>query len=169
MTQDEADAALRHMLRRATLRGAAYGDDHITANFDGHAGDSPNGVPMMTPWGVSGLPPAGASLLVASLGGRVDRSMVLAAEHMAHRPKGLPAGGAALHDAGYSQIRLGAAKGIHAYTKGDAKVVRKRGKKVYLGGDPDQGGVFAPVMTASGPSQVVFALVVDRDYDEPGA
>lgn len=169
MTPDEADEALRQILRRATLRASARGDDHFTADFDGHKGDSPNGAPIASPWGVAGLPPAGASLLVASLGGRADRSLVLAAEHAAHRPKGLGAGAVALHDAGDNQVRLNGSSGLLAYTKGHAKVVRKQGKKVYLGGDPDQGGTFAPVMTTSGPSQVVFALVVDRDYDEPGA
>jgi hypothetical protein len=168
MTHDEVSEAIGQMLRRATLRKSAYGDDHITADFDAHKGDSPDKVPVQTPWGVSGLPPVGATLLVAAQGGRSDRMHVVSAELPSARPKGLPAGGMAVHDDGDNQIRLEKTSGIHAFSPGDMRFTRKIGKKIYLGGDPAQGGIFSPVLTAAGPSTVVFALRIDRDYSKPG-
>jgi hypothetical protein len=167
MTQDELDSALRMVLRRATARAAAYGPDHITADFDAHIGDSPNGVPVLAPWGLAGLPAPGATLLVAALGGRSDRLHVVAAELPSARPAGLPVGGTALHDLGGNQVRLVNAAGMQIFSPGHLKHIRKIGKKLYLGGDPDQGGHFSPVVTVDGPSQVVWALVEDHDYVAP--
>lgn len=170
MQRDEIDEAIRQMLRRGTLRAAKQGADHITADIDGHIGDSPDEVPLATPWGIAGLPPAGATLLMAALGGRADRLQVIAIDMPKHRPKNIAAGGMALHDAHGNQVRLGDDGNVNLHAGGGHAIVGRRiGKKIYLGGDPAKGGTFSPVMTADGPSEVVMALVSDHDFGEPGA
>jgi len=163
----EHDDAIRSMIRRASIDSVDDRQGQQLVDARGLARDRYEKIHRTQDYGVSSNPPAGSEGLLLALGGRSDRVAMISAYAPEHRRRNLPPGGVALHDDRKNVHRRLAPTGQEIYSVGDIKVWRKSGKKVYLGGDPSQGGVFAPVMTSAGPSEVVFALVYDIEQNGP--
>ena len=161
------DDAVRTMIRRAELSAVHDDGEQQFVDAKGLIGEKFEKIHRTQEYGVSSNPPSGSQGLLLALGGRSDRVAMVGTYHPSSRRKNLPAGAVALHDNGQNVHKLLGPDGQVIYSPGDVKIYRKQGKKVYLGGDPDKGGTFAPVMTSAGPSQVVFALVNDLDQAAP--
>lgn len=163
----DIDTALRNMLSRARIMAVNDSGGQQMVNIAGLPGVRPENIYRFQPHGFTSSPPQGAEGVLMALGGHLDRALFLGGEVPAMRPAMAPAGGAIMYDAAGNQLRMGKDNGQQQFSPGDMVIYRKIGKKIYLGGDPAQGGTFSPVMTAGGPSEVVMALVSDRDYRPP--
>lgn len=94
----EHDDAIRNMLRRGTLVDTNDDGEQQTMTFRGMAGEELKKVVRVQPYGFTSHPPAGSEGLIASLGGRSDRAMLLGVEHPKYRQKSLGPGSVALYD-----------------------------------------------------------------------
>lgn len=97
MSWDTADA-VRNMLRRARLVETYDSAGQQTMRVVGLAGEELDKVVRLQPYGFTSHPPAGSEGLIASLGGRSDRAMLLGIEHPKYRPGGLGPGSVAIYD-----------------------------------------------------------------------
>jgi phage baseplate assembly protein V len=98
MSYHEHDDAIRSMLRRATLIDTDDAGKQQKMRVKGLAGEELKDVVRVQPYGFTSHPPAGSEGLIASLGGRSDRAMLLGVEHPQHRPAGLGPGSTAIYD-----------------------------------------------------------------------
>ncbi|HQF31659.1 MAG TPA: phage baseplate assembly protein [Hyphomicrobiales bacterium] len=170
------------MLRRATLEALADDGAHQLVDLRGLVGDKPRGVHRIQSFGLSAVPPAGAHGIIADLGGRSDRAVLLGLEHADHRPRQTPPGGTVLYDAhgkalkffpdgtewdaGGKPVTISNAPKVTV--KGNAEVVssaadarftRVRPHRIDLGVlSPDEEAPYR-VMTEGGLSNVVWARV----------
>lgn len=176
MNYDDSDA-LRTMLRRVALASVDDTGAEQTIAGTGLRRDAPTGVTRVQTHGLSSHPPAGATGLLAALGGRSDRLFALGLEHPDHRPRNLPEGGTALYDSGGNIIRLIGDQAVFAFdahgwsvTAGSVNVAVSAGHvvvnvpdptfKVWLGGDPaNSSHHFARVATEAGLALNVMARV----------
>lgn len=164
----ELDDAVRSMVRRAAIDAVHDDGEQQLVDARGLARDKFERIHRAQDYGVSSNPPAGSEGLLLALGGRSDRVAMLGTYSAKDRRKNLPAGGVALHDNGKNVHKLLGPDGQVIYSAGDVKFWRKQGKKIYLGGNPDDpAATFAPVMTSSGPSPVVYAIVNDPEQAPP--
>lgn len=94
----ETRAQIASMLRRARLEEIdATGGQHMV-RATGLRGEELR-VPRVKDFGFSSSPPAGSIGLLASLGGRSDRAMLLGIDHADHGPRDLAGGHTAIYDA----------------------------------------------------------------------
>lgn len=136
-----------------------YADEEIT---DAH---------RVSPFGFSSHAPVGSHGIAVAARGQRDLVAVLGAEHAPSRPKNLTAGQAALYDDKGNIIRMFGDGGMHIFGKKQdmtiesdkdnifVKIDAGGGKKIYLGGNPSEGGTFAKVATESGYSPFVYARI----------
>ena len=115
------------------------------------------------PDGLSTIPKAGA-LGVALFDGSRERGIVQGLEHADERPAGET--GKLVYGPGGQRFRLKPSGEVQLEAPGGLQMagaagptVKTVGDKLYLGGDPDAGHVFAKVMTESGASPFVFARI----------
>lgn len=92
------DDAIRNMLRRTTLVEVDDSGPYQTMRVKGLAGEELRGVTRAQNYGFTSTPPVGAEGILASLGGRSDRAMLLGIEHPGYRPKALGPGATAIYD-----------------------------------------------------------------------
>ena len=117
----------------------------------GHAGEEVSAVHRVQPHGFASNPPAGAHGLVLPLGGERILSVALGGEHQDVRQKNLPTGTAVLYDASGNCVRAYGQDGIQVEAaSGDIYVKPAKGKKLYHGGKPGDGGQYIPVMLSDG-------------------
>jgi phage baseplate assembly protein V len=95
---DESDAAIKNMLRRATLVEVDDSGTQQKMRLKGVSGEELREVVRIQPYGFTSHPPAGSEGLLMNLGGRSDRAVVIGVEHPQSRPKGLGAGSQAIYD-----------------------------------------------------------------------
>jgi phage baseplate assembly protein V len=106
MMHDEVGAAVRNMLRRATLAGDASVDaDHVRGTFTGRNGETFTAVPRISDYGFHSEPMKGASAILAALGGRSDGLLALGIDDPRKRPS-LGPGAVALYNAQGNMISL---------------------------------------------------------------
>jgi phage gp45-like len=172
-------------LRRATILKVDDSGPQQLVDLQGLASDMPRKVVRILPHGFSSNPPAQSEGILKSLGGRSDRAQFIGGEHPQYRQKNLPSGNAVLYDDKGNVVWMKGAGGIAVTTKqggvavtaasassfevksGDLTItvdggnvyVDPKGQIVYLGGNPNNGGVFDQVMTQSGPSPYVYARI----------
>ncbi len=157
------------------------GKQQLVSHY-GLLGEKHSEVYRLQHFGFSSRPPKGSTSVVVSLGGERSRSVILGGEHDDYRPTGLEEGESKLYDmhgnvifmAGKTGIPVHVSKGDFDVTvdEDDAVITTKKGKfrvsskgdafiasegKIYLGTKDGSGAV--AVMTASGPSSKVFAVV----------
>jgi len=96
---DESDAAIKNMLRRATLVEVDDEKGQQRVRVKGLAGEELRDVYRPQAHGFTSTPVAGAVGIIANLGGRSDRGLVLGLESEGLRPKSIGAGGTAIYDA----------------------------------------------------------------------
>lgn len=96
---DQGHENLRAMIRRVILEEIdTTGAQHL-ARVSGLASETLKDVPRVKDFGFSSSPPAGATALIAALGGRSDRSMIFGIDHPDFGPRDLAPGHAAIYDA----------------------------------------------------------------------
>lgn len=153
----EHDDAVRTILRRARVLKVDDGGTQQKLDLAGLRNERPQKIVRVLPHGFSSNPPPEAEGVLIQLGGRSDRSLFIGGEHKDHRQKSLKTGQAVLYDDKGNVIFAKGTDGIAVHAK-DGKVYVKPGdgKKVFLGGDGDD-GAYARVMTEDGPSANVYA------------
>lgn len=135
----------------------------------GEGGERLENIMRPQPDGLTTVPEVG-SLGWAQFAGSRERGIVSGLENPDKRPKGQPAGGKVLYGPDGQKLNLKPGGGIAIEGAGGQtfgmnengdQVLKPKaiGGKVYLGGDPADGGVFARVMTESGASPFVYAKV----------
>ena len=135
----------------------------------GYAGEELDKVHVVRQHGLASHAPKGSHGI--GIAGSGERGLVafLGLEHHEKRPRDLKEGNTTLYDAKGNATRMLGDDGIwHDAADRPQKMTGKTialtakdkasvgGKKVYLGGDGTD-GTYSPVMTAAGPSSVVFA------------
>jgi phage gp45-like len=156
---ENLDATVGH-LRRASIVSVDDSGDQQLVNLTGLSSEQMAKIVRVLPHGFGSNPPAGAEGIFKSLGGRADRGMFIGGEYSKVRQRNLSSGNAVLYDDQGNVVWMKSSLGILAKTaQGDIKFRPADGKKVYLGGDPAEGHVFAKVQTESGPSPFVFARI----------
>jgi phage gp45-like len=119
--------------------------------------------------GLTSVPESGA-LGYALFDGSRERGIVQGLETAGKRPSGQPTGTKILYGPDGQKLNLkpgggltmegGGGQSLSMKENGDQVLKPKAaGGKVYLGGDPEDGGVFAKVMTEAGASPFVYARV----------
>ncbi|WP_243368859.1 phage baseplate assembly protein V [Microvirga solisilvae] len=98
MTQDEMDAAIRTMIRRATLVSTDDGGSQQKMKLKGLSGEEMEDVVRIQHFGESSVPLPGSEAIMLSLGGRTDRAVVIGFEHKDHRPTGYAPGDKVIYD-----------------------------------------------------------------------
>ena len=174
---DEADDAVRSMLRRVALKSINDSGTQQRADVSGMKGDAPRNLVRLQHAGLSSNPSAGAEGLMLSLGGRSDRGYALGLEHPQFRPTGLPSGGTALYDESGNIIKLIGQNVTFEFTdhswsvttkemditasKLDIYIRCKKDRTIYLGAppDPSEVAVYGKVTTNLGDSINVKARV----------
>lgn len=159
MIEEFFDGSLAH-LRRASVVKVDDSGSQQKLNLRGLASDRPEEIVRILPHGFSSNPPENSEGVLLALGGRSDRVMFLGGEHKDYRQKNLPKGTAVLYDHKGNVIYARSDKGILVKAKQDHVIVQpQQGKRVYLGGNPEDGHQFAKVMTEDGPSPHVYARI----------
>jgi phage baseplate assembly protein V len=87
------------MLGRARLTGTDDAADLQRVQVVVLEGEVRGGVERIQQFGLSGHAPAGADVLVVSIGGNRDHPVAVAVDHRAHRPAGLQEGETAVYNA----------------------------------------------------------------------
>lgn len=159
----------RTNLFRTELTGVDDTGEMQLGSGYGYAGEEVDKVQIVRQHGLASYAPMGSHGI--GIAGSGERSLVafLGLEHQDHRPRDLKEGNTTLYDAAGNATRMLGDDGIwHDAADRPQKMTGKTvtlqatenaslgGKKVYLGGDGTD-GTYAPVMTAQGPSSVVFA------------
>lgn len=125
--------------------------DMQTVKATGYAGEEMSGVMRLQSHGFASNPPAGSHGIVMPLRGERILGAVLGLEHQDIRQKNLPTGTAVLYDASGNCIRAYGQDGIQVEAaSGDIYVKPAKGKKLYHGGKPGDGGEYIPVMLSDG-------------------
>lgn len=152
--------AVRTMLRRAKLLELDDAGTQQLLKLSGMKGERLEAVPRIQHFGLSSNPPAGAEGIVAALGGRSDRAVLLGLEHPEKRPKAREAGSTVLYDAAGNVVSIVASElalqhGQKIRLRVGTMVVAISSSRIDLGADP------APyaVSTVGGPSSKVFAVI----------
>lgn len=132
-----------------------------TVKAYGLAGETFTDVYRPQPFGLAGHVPSGGNGLLLALGGERSKAVMLGGEVPGKRPTGTPEGQTVLYDAEGNIIFLRGANGMKIKAKNNDVLIipGPDNKKVYLGGDPADGGTFARVATESGYSNFVYAKV----------
>lgn len=127
----------------------------------GLASEEFTGVHRVQQFGLSSHAPQGShGIILAPMGGQRELAVMLGAESAQHRQKNLKSGQTVLYDSQGNIIRLFGGDEYHLESKGPHITVKAPdGKKIYLGGKPDDGGTYSPVQTVAGPSTRVYARV----------
>lgn len=181
MSYHEHDDAIRSMLRRSRYLKVDDSGDQQLVDLMNLAGDKPKKVLRLQEHGFSSNPPINSEGLIAALGGRSDRPMLLGGVHKDHRPKNLPVGGTALYDAdgklwkmvkdettfdaGGKPVTISNATKIKIEGTSDVSFgvgscwVNIAGGKVHLGVTSADATATTAVVTTAGPSSIVFAKV----------
>lgn len=144
---------------RAELGSLDDSGELQTITGPGLAGEEFKDVHRVQSHGFASSPPVGSHGLVMPLGGQRILSAALGFEHPDHRQKSLPPGTAVLYDDHNNVIRAYGKDGIQVEAaSGDIYVKPAKGKNLYHGGKPGDGGDYKPVMLADGSaSSNVFA------------
>lgn len=135
----------------------------------GEGGERLENLMRPQPDGLTTVPEVG-SLGWAQFAGSRERGIVAGLENPDKRPAGQASGSKVLYGPDGNRINLkpggaitmegGDGQTFEMKPNGDLVLKPKvAGGKLYLGGDPADGGVFSPVMTAAGASPFVFARV----------
>jgi phage baseplate assembly protein V len=95
---DESDAAIKNMLRRATLVEVDDAKGQQRVRVKGLSGEELRDVYRYQTHGFTSTPVVGAVGLIANLGGRSDRAVLLGLESEDLRPKNIGVGGSAIYD-----------------------------------------------------------------------
>lgn len=90
---------VKTMLRRGAIVAADDSGAQQLLTLSGLASEQLKKVVRVQSFGLSSNPPAGASGLIAALGGRSDRAMFVGGEDPASRPRSIPTGGTTIYDA----------------------------------------------------------------------
>ncbi|MCJ2143744.1 phage baseplate assembly protein [Methylobacterium sp. E-066] len=159
----------RTNLFRAELKETDDSGEMQTGAGYGYAGEEVDKVQIVRQHGLASHAPKGSHGI--GIAGSGERSLVafLGLEHQDYRPRDLKEGNTTLYDAKGNATRYLGDDGIwHDAADRPQKMTAKTlglqatetaslgGRRVYLGGDGTD-GTYAPVMTAEGPSSVVFA------------
>lgn len=159
----------RTNLFRAELKETDDSGEMQTGTGYGYAGEEVGKVHIVRQHGLAAHAPKGSHGI--GIAGTGERGLVafLGLEHQDKRPRDLKEGQTVLYDDKGNATRMLGEDGIwHDAKDRPQKMTGKTvavkatetaslgGKKVYLGGDGTD-GTYAPVMTAQGPSTVVFA------------
>jgi len=122
-----------------------------TITAPGLAGEELAKVMRVQPHGFASSPPPGSHGLIVPLGGERILGAALGFEHQDHRQKNLPGGTSVLYDDKGNVVRVFGKDGIQVEAaSGDIYVKPAKGKILYHGGKPGDGGTYKPVMLADG-------------------
>ena len=167
---EHADA-IRNMLRRGTVVEVDDSGGQQRLRVRGLAGEELADILRVQSHGLTSTPMPGAVGIIAALGGRSDRAVLLGLESEAYRPRNLNPGGTAIYDAQGKVLKFVTGRADYDGAGGDWKqrnvqkvqleagveywIQPAPGASVFLGADPP----FYPVVTTAGPSQHVFAAI----------
>lgn len=101
-----SDDAIATMLRRAQLTSIDTSGAQHLATLKGLPGEALVNIPRVKDFGFSSMPPAGSTALIAALGGRSDRAMVLGIDHPSFGPRDQQPGYTTLYDAYGNAVSL---------------------------------------------------------------
>ena len=125
--------------------------DIQSVQVTGYAGEEMDKVMRVQPHGFASNPPAGSHGITIPLRGERILGAVLGLEHQGARQKNLPTGTAVLYDDQGNCIRAYGKDGIQVEAaSGDIYVKPAKGKNLYHGGKPGDGGEYIPVMLSDG-------------------
>lgn len=181
MSYWEHDDAIRSMLRRSRYLKVDDTGEQQLVDLMNLVGDKPKKVLRLQEHGLSSNPPLNSEGIIAALGGRSDRLMLLGGVHKDHRPKNLPIGGTALYDAdgkiwkmvkdettfdaGGKPVTISNATKVKIEGTSDVSFgvggcwVHITGGVVHLGVGSADGTATARVLTEDGPSDKVKAVL----------
>lgn len=140
-----------NLARRAVLQLVDDSQKLQVLQVKALAGETRDGVEHVQPYGFSSVPPAGADVVLLSVGGRSEHALAIAAGHKAYRIRNRESGEVTVYDKNGSTITLKA--------NGDIEV-NAAGNVILNGGAIDVAKVGSSVTGQAGPYPV-FANVAD--------